>query len=486
VRLFERFKNNNLKNETNNVIDNQEALESYDFPDDQIVSFDAEILNTNSLDAIAKFKHNLSILVKQAKEIGKIDKFILIREDNFFPYGWKWNVSSKNTCYEKVNFALSSALREHYALEQVGALKYFNGILMPISKEVLNDALSKVDKDIGTVFMPNRFRATKHFTVNTPLDVTGDYNSVETNRDFIIMDSIDSFLESEYAYSVAYHDAYLDVSHEGLKISQDAIVLIEKKRYEKIKNSDLFKELSERKVIVYEGDRAIAIDMVLSSMGVLPSKVGTKYLEYDDEIRGILDKSIEELANTNQLQYDKSHAGKDGHFSSYYDDINYDFQDSLNDLILFLKNRFPEFKELITASSINNVSSSYEVVSKIGTSELINAIADYNSMYQDNFKNRSYDYQQDRLKISDDVHKIFSTTVQLINKYYMDEKIFLEKNDELEHSILRFFQGDTVEEQLTMAGKIIKLFQAEKDSSLEEMFEEDGNQDSNFYTSSKK
>ena len=108
----------------------------------------------------------------------------------------------------------------------------FGGINIPIPQENIDETLELIDKDTGSILLPVKFRSTKHFTVNTPLEVTGDYNTVSLDRTYTIIDNIDSFLSKGYGYSVAYHDAYLDVSHESLPVSLDAVVLIEESKYD--------------------------------------------------------------------------------------------------------------------------------------------------------------------------------------------------------------------------------------------------------------
>ena len=93
----------------------QEIDETYqpmELPEDELVTFSDEVLDTNSRESIAKFKHNLEILMKRAKEKGKVDKFMLIREDDFFPDGWEWRVLSKNTNLEKVCTRLSYEIKK--------------------------------------------------------------------------------------------------------------------------------------------------------------------------------------------------------------------------------------------------------------------------------------------------------------------------------------------------------------------------------------
>lgn len=444
----------------------EEVYEPIDLSEGELVSFSDEVLDTTSRVAEEKLKHNLEILIKQTKEKGKIDKFMLIREDDFFPEDWEWRVLSKDTNLEKESTMLSVELRKAYALEQSGKEPFVElmGMKMPRSYDETMEALSKIDRNIGNVLLPSRFRSTKHFTVNTPLGVTGDYNSVSADRDYIIIDDMNAFLDSGYGYSVAYHDAYLDVSHESLPISENAIVLINDEKYERIMQDEKrAAELAQRKVIRFKGDESIAIDMVLTEMGVLPSQIGFRYANYDNEIRSILNSSIRELAEEHDIFFDMSHAGdveaQKGHFSNYYDDKNKDYEKAMQEFIGFLREKFPEKEELFPEYLRFTESTSQDIIQALGTTAVLDAIDEYNELAKNKANESLEKYKEDRKNITPEVHDKFVSTIALINNFYKGDKKFEDYDDRLktEESIQRFLQSSTVEEQLEAAGTVWKL-----------------------------
>lgn len=444
----------------------EEIYEPIDLPEGELVSFSDEVLDTTSRVNEEKLKHNLEILLKQAKEKGKIDKFMLIREDDFFPEDWEWRVLSKDTNLEKESTMLSVELRKAYALEQSGKEPFVEimGMKMPRSYDETMEALSKIDRNIGNVLLPSRFRSTKHFTVNTPLGVTGDYNSVSADRDYIIIDDMNAFLDSGYGYSVAYHDAYLDVSHESLPISENAVVLINDEKYERIMQDEKrAAELAQRKVIRFKGDESIAIDMVLTEMGVLPSQIGFRYANYDNEIRSILDSSIRELAEEHDIFFDMSHAGdveaQKGHFSNYYDDKNKDYEKANQEFIGFLREKFSEHEELFPEYLRLTESTSQDIIQALGTTAVLDAIDEYNELAKNKANESLEKYKEDRKNITPEVHDKFVSTIALINNFYKGDKKFEDYDDRLktEESIQRFLQSSTVEEQLEAAGTVWKL-----------------------------
>ena len=366
--------------------------------------------------------------------------------------------SCSSTVMEEYVLGLSIALRKAYALEQAGINNKMNGLEIPIDPKTMAKALSSVDVKTGFVYEPSHFRSTKHFTINTPLGVTGSYNTVSANRNFTIIDSVDNFLSSGYGYSLAYYDAYLDVSHEALDISSDAVVLIEKSRFEKMKDDrNLMKMLSQRKLVIYEGDETIAINMLLAQMGALPSQIGSFYAEYDENLRQIIDSSIVDLAYRNNLLYNQSHAAyinpENGHFTSHFDDYNDDHIAFLKEFVTFMQTKFPEHKDLFSVSSVNDSDKASDIVNAIGTGALLEAIDEYNEKALHDFKQRKEAYVNDHDNINFEDHNAILQTVRLISETYMVNMEF--ENPEtkvvLEEAIRRFYQLPTVKEQLDAA-----------------------------------
>jgi len=444
----------------------EERYEPFDLPEGEIVPISDGVLDATSKVSEEKLKHNLEILIKQAKEKGKIDKFVLIREDDFFPEDWEWRVLSKDTNLEKDSTMLSVELRKAYALEQCGKEPFVEimGMKLPRNYYETMEALSKIDRNIGNVLLPSRFRSTKHFTVNTPLGVTGAYNNVPTDRDYVIIDDMTAFLASEYGYSVSYRDAYLDVSHESLPISENAVVLINDEKYERIMQDEKrAAELAQRKVIRFKGDETLAIDMVLTEMGVLPSQIGFNYANYDNEIKEILDRSIKQLAEEYNMFFDMSHAGdvesQKGHFSNYYDDKNKDYEKAIQEFIEFLRKKFSENEELFPEYLRLTESTSQNIIQTLGTTAVLDVIDEYNELAKNKANENLEKYKEDRKNITPKIHDKFVSTIALINNFYKGDKKFEDYDDRLktEDSIQRFLQSSTVEEQLVAAETVWEL-----------------------------
>ena len=360
MQIFNWVKKHILKKEERviKIIENEQTLvmavspvEEIQFESDDIVTISQNnFIDTTDPLSIAKYKNNLRLLVDEVKEKKSVDKFKIIRDDDFFPTDWQWRVASQSTGIELSSFGLSYALKQIVASYNLGNYQN-NPFSIPLDHDKLNEEMRKLGRYFAAIYMPVRFRSTKHFTINTPLSYTGEYNCVESDRNFTIIDNINNFLLSGYAYSADYRDAYLDVTHESLSISEEAIVLIAEDRYQTLlQDPKIASDLEKRHVIVYRGEEAVAINMILSQEGVLPARPGNRYMIYDDEIRTILENSMKMLCANNGIEYSKGHGnidGKGGHFSDLYDGYNREFYEAQDDFIAFLINCFPENTNLI-------------------------------------------------------------------------------------------------------------------------------------------
>lgn len=433
-------------------------------------------IDTTSKVALAKYKHNLKILYEKIKKKNEITKFALIRDDDFFPYDNRWLVNSKDTIIEKKNIALSIVLKEQYALEKENLYKKYGNIIIPPDKEKINEAIKKLPTNFAAIYTPAHFRSNKHFTINTPLSITGDYNSVSDNRNFTIIDDITNFLNSPYVYSIAAHDAYLDVCHEPLIISDKAIILINKNTYEKLKNNkQLMNELNNKNVIIYQGEEFLAINMILTEHGIMPSKVGKKFLEDNDNlVEKLTESSLKKIAKSKNIYYDQSHGGKindaTGHFSNYFDEKNNDYNESIISLVNFLEKRF---KRTISIGMLIEENKAQKLVTEIGTEELLKAIYDYNNQIEKEHEIIRKKYLEDRKKITPEISEIFVRTTKTIDNFYK-EKLFnnysIKELEKLEEKFRLFFQSSTVEDQLKNASKILTILQ--RNQNLKEILDE--------------
>lgn len=455
-----------------NVVDNPAVLREAIKPIEEIV-FESDTLTSisegNFLDAtsplaIAKYKNNLRLLVADTKRKGFVENFMIIRDDDYFPHDWEWRVGSKNTTMEIDRTTISYAIRCVLAYQKIG-FDNSNSFFIPSMEESFRKELDKIDINLGSIISPVKFRSTKHFTINTPLSYTGEYNFVKSNRNFTVMDSMNNFLNSGYAYTADYRDAYLDVTHEALKVSEQAIVLISEDKYHTlIADPQIAAQLQDRRVIVYRGEEAVAINMILSECGILPARPGNQYMIYDDETRKILENSMRNLCANNNIQYSKGHGnlfGKGGHFSDLYDGYNHDYEKSREEFLAFLLSKFPQAEKFLNSQIYRDESTAEDFVSFVGVENLLNAINEYNIIQTREFNNRYQRFKEDRKSITPEVSHIFRQTVQFIDSFYLNERereLSMDVLYQFKEQVRLFFHSDTVAEQLSAANEISRMF----------------------------
>ena len=413
-----------------------------------------DFIDTTNPDTINNYLTTIERLITEAKEDGKITKFALIREDDFFPSNYYWELSCANTIITKPKSSFSYELRIAMATCEVSPKRNLPFRIPSDENEIL-EALKKINPDTGKIFMPGHFRSTKHFTINTPLEYTGNYNQVSMNRNFVVIDKIDNFINSGYAYSLAYHDAYLDVTHEPLPISNNAIILINYEKYKEMQNDATLKQLlSQRRVILYKGDVALAINIVLAKLGILPSRAGVG-VEYDNATSQILKDSIINLASRSNIAYDLNHGninGKGGHFSDLFDTMNNEYQIAQNNFITFLKTKFPDFASKLSYYAFSNGVLD-DIIEKYGTNYVLSVIDQYNQIYESQFLIRNMHYKQDRQTITPEISELFKATLKLVINLFGSEEV----SPELMDTLKNFFHGNTVDMQVKAALQIQKL-----------------------------
>lgn len=427
------------------------------FYDDIVTISQNDFIDTNSSETIQKYKSNLRNLVNAAKKNGKVNLFKSIRDDDFFPYGFSWSLSCKYTNLEKSGSVFTYELRKAYIQKLLN--KKSNSIsdrfVIPSEYEEIKKSLPKY---LGYIDTPVKFRSTKHFTVNTPLGYTGEYNHVESNRNFTIIDDLDILTHSGYAYSISYFDAYLDITHENLPISENAIILISDDKYEEIIKEPVIKEqLGNRRVIRYKGDQSVAINMVLTELGVLPFRPGNMYFEYDNETRDILENSIIKYCNDVNIPYNLSHGninGKGGHFSDNLDTIKNLSEFSDEFFVNHLRNKYPDYSDYFQYGLTNNEYLSKKIIELIGVDELLKDLDEYNEYISNVTYNNLMTFKHQKDCISSSTSKLFKDTLKVIEMYYNNELNF----DISEDIISTFFHSYSVEVQIDVANSILNMY----------------------------
>ena len=469
MKIFNIFKNSKLvANNNDKALLPSELVSTkpVQFSSNNIEKLDIDgFIDTTDELTLAKYKNNLKLLAEEALNKGYVDKFFLIRNDNYFPTNFEWSVASSNSNIELLGSTFTYELRRAYAKKLANISSNPLGLELPSKK--VDEIMASFDYDFAKIYGPVAFRSTKHFTINTPLGYTHDYNFVSSNRLFTVIDNIDNFVNSGYAYTLSYRDSYLDVSHKPLPISQDAIVMISKDNYDKLSSNSEFQDnlnkFDNRRLIIFNGDESIAINMVLSSIGVLPSKVEHTSLGYDRQLTSIIEDSLIRYANSKSIDYNISHGnlnGKGGHYSDYLDEINQSKYNRYSDFINFLKyktNGEYEIDDLIMTNS--SVASRF--IENIGVEKILSFVDEFNTYFKQEIKDRFNRYITDRHNITPEIDDLFKNTLKIIDYYFKNKdniNIDAFSKNEIELLFSDFYYVDNLEGQVNIATNICKRF----------------------------
>lgn len=408
------------------------------------------IIDTTNEMNIQKYNANIRSLINQAKSTGTIDKFVIIRNDDFFPENYEW-IANCNGEYREL-------VRLIYPQKAPVKKSFFHAIFSRKDESIQNN----ISYDKLMLYYPVEFRSTKHFTVNTALGLTGEYNLVKSDRKFTIIDDINNFLNSGYAYSLSEKDAYLDVTHEPLKISEDAIILISIDTYNQIKeNKDMLPILAKRKFLIYKGDLTTAINMILSENGILP--IRSEY-EYDDEVKQIIQNSLKNLCDKYDLEYDRPH-GMTGHFTSYIDQYVSSSKKLIEEFVKYI-NSYVGYNLIDMNKIIQNKNLAWkEYIENIGIDVFKEILNKFNELQKDQLLIRKKGYLNERKQITSEVSKLFKDTIQLIRQHEKEIN-FISDDNNLTKTVLKFYLSFDLESQIEAAIELNKYFNEFKEQPI--------------------
>lgn len=408
------------------------------------------IIDTTNEMNIQKYNVNIQSLINQVKLSKTIDKFVIIRNDDFFPANYEWIANCDGEYRELVRLI-------HPQQEPVKK-NFFHAIFNRKNENIKND----ISYDKLMLYYPVEFRSTKHFTVNTALGLTGEYNLVKSDRKFTIIDNIDNFLNSGYGYSLSEKDAYLDVTHEPLKISEDAIILISIDTYNQIKeNKEMLPILAKGKFIIYKGDLTTAINMILSENGILP--IRSEY-EYDGEVKQIIQHSLKDLCNKYDLEYARPH-GMTGHFTSYIDQYASSSKKLIEEFVKYI-NIYVGYNLIDINKIIQNKNLAWkEYIENIGIDVFKEILNKFNELQKEQLLIRKKEYLNERKQITPEVSKLFKDTIQLIRQHE-NEINFISDDNNLTKTVLKFYLSFDLESQIEAATELNNYFNEFKEHPI--------------------
>lgn len=233
-------------------------------------------------------------------------------------------------------------------------------------------------KEMAGSYSPlsSQYRSTIHFTLNGLVSSHSKGNF--DGRNFIIIDKLSSHLGKENFRTLRMEDTFIKGPFE---ISDEAIILINKVRYEKLLAENSW--LQNYNVTLYTGDEKEAVEAVLLDLGITPETIGEHGAEYSKRTP-LYKTALSNLAKSHNCSEEK-------HF--YSEEYKEDDKKSLQIWEIFNRNFYEELcktfkieqkEEIINFLSSYNIACPKleeklkELINQIGLEEYCEFVLSYN------------------------------------------------------------------------------------------------------------
>lgn len=172
-----------------------------------------------------------------------------------FPKDFTYHILSEENCFAETINPFTPMLR------------YVQGDIEEFANLDVQCPHSLVDaEDLKIIYTPKR--RTKHFSLNgLASNVYQLFNPsfVYQDKGIIVIEPFKDKINNPTLVNINPVDTFFDLSTSPLKISDDALFLVQKDHYQKIKE-----HLGNRPVLIFEEDQELMTDIALIYMGYLP------------------------------------------------------------------------------------------------------------------------------------------------------------------------------------------------------------------------
>lgn len=131
------------------------------------------------------------------------------------------------------------------------------------------DRYNERSKMIKEKYLPysSQYRSTVHFAVNGLVSShsKGDFS----NREFIIIDPLSYHLQNNDIRAFRMEDTYM---YGDVKLSPQAVIMLKKEKYDELILQ--YPQLNDYNIVLYTGDETLAVEMYLTSVGIISEKIG--------------------------------------------------------------------------------------------------------------------------------------------------------------------------------------------------------------------
>lgn len=137
----------------------------------------------------------------------------------------------------------------------------------------------------------SQYRSTVHFSINGLVSshAKGDFS----NRNFIIIDPLEHHLKNNDIRSFRMEDTFM---YGDVSLSSEAVIMIETSKYDDLILQ--YPQLEQYQIVLYRGDQKTAVEMYLTSIGIISEKIGEHGAEEhrcSNQIRVFRDKLKKEI-----------------------------------------------------------------------------------------------------------------------------------------------------------------------------------------------
>ena len=156
--------------------------------------------------------------------------------------------------------------------------RYIDPVTMVSPMSSMNDSTFNLDDSFNLKYL--RARKTLHWALNSMVatHIGGNFD----NRDFVIVEPFIFHMNDDNLVRFAENDTYFK---GDVKLSDQAIILVSKEKYEELKANEEFIEILDTyDVRIYDGDQRIALQAVLAEKGYIFEHVGAWGFDFSEEL----------------------------------------------------------------------------------------------------------------------------------------------------------------------------------------------------------
>lgn len=222
------------------------------------------LIDTTNPSSVYEFEDKKTDLDYDQRRKGfyDVNDFVMVRTTNFL----NPEHTLKPIC--KVPFVVNTNNVAHSAIHNILKDKYN---VNPFTDGVAHEEFKKMTYQYGP--LSTQYRSTVHFTLNGL--VSNHNKGAFDNQNFIVVDKLNKHLGIADFRSIRMEDTFV---FGEFPISNEAIILINESKYPELLQA--FPFLNTYNIVLFRGDEKVAVEMLLTSMNIVPEKIEEHSAEY--------------------------------------------------------------------------------------------------------------------------------------------------------------------------------------------------------------